>query len=94
MYEDLTRRYISEAHLIFYVVDATNPLKESHSDIVKWVLRDLNKLSSTIFVINKMDEVTSLTDQALFDEQAAIKKANLKGKLQRAADLPLRSVSS
>ncbi|EKR2566295.1 dynamin family protein [Escherichia coli] len=87
MYEDLTRRYISEAHLIFYVVDATNPLKESHSDIVKWVLRDLNKLSSTIFVINKMDEVTSLTDQALFDEQAAIKKANLKGKLQRAADL-------
>lgn len=62
MYEDLTKRYISEAHLIFYVVDATNPLKESHSDIVKWVLRDLNKLSSTIFVINKMDEVANLTN--------------------------------
>ncbi|MBN3231240.1 LeoA/HP0731 family dynamin-like GTPase [Pectobacterium brasiliense] len=87
MYEDLTKRYISEAHLIFYVVDATNPLKESHSDIVKWVLRDLNKLSSTIFVINKMDEVTNLTNQVLFDEQAAIKKENLKGKLQRAANL-------
>lgn len=55
MYEDVTKRYISEAHLIFYVVDATNPLKESHSAIAKWVLRDLNKLSSTIFVINKMD---------------------------------------
>ena len=51
MYEDLTKRYISEAHLIFYVVDATNPLKESHNDIAKWVLRDLNKLSSTIFTI-------------------------------------------
>ncbi|EMO4162474.1 LeoA/HP0731 family dynamin-like GTPase [Morganella morganii] len=87
MYEDLTKRYISEAHLIFYVVDATNPLKESHSDIVKWVLRDLNKLSSTIFVINKMDEVTNLTNPALFDEQAVIKKENLKGKLQRAANL-------
>lgn len=87
MYEDLTKRYISEAHLIFYVVDATNPLKESHSDIVKWVLRDLNKLSSTIFVINKMDEVTNLTNPVLFDEQAAIKKENLKGKLQRAANL-------
>ncbi|QGU11415.1 GTP-binding protein [Leclercia sp. J807] len=87
MYEDLTKRYISEAHLIFYVVDATNPLKESHSDIVKWVLRDLNKLASTIFVINKMDEVTNLTNQVLFDEQAAIKKENLKGKLQRAANL-------
>ncbi|WP_182057632.1 LeoA/HP0731 family dynamin-like GTPase [Pantoea sp. ME81] len=87
MYEDMTKRYISEAHMIFYVVDATNPLKESHSDIVKWVLRDLNKLSSTIFVINKMDEVTNLTNPALFEEQAEIKKENLKGKLQRAANL-------
>lgn len=87
MYEDLTKRYISEAHLILYVVDATNPLKESHRDIAKWVLRDLNKLSSTVFVINKMDEVTDLTEQALFDAQATIKKDNLKAKLQRAASL-------
>ncbi len=87
MYEDLTKRYISEAHLILYVVDATNPLKESHYDIVKWVLRDLNKLSSTIFVINKMDEVTDRPEQVLFDAQATIKKDNLKGKLQRAANL-------
>lgn len=87
MYQDLTKRYISEAHLILYVVDATNPLKESHNDIVKWVLRDLNKLSSTVFVINKMDEVTDLTEQALFDAQATIKKDNLKAKLQRAANL-------
>lgn len=87
MYEDLTKRYISEAHLILYVVDATNPLKESHNDIVKWVLRDLNKLSSTVFVINKMDEVTDITEQVLFDAQAMIKKDNLKAKLQRAANL-------
>ncbi|MDM8348326.1 dynamin family protein [Pseudomonas sp. sp1636] len=87
IYEDLTKRYISEAHLILYVVDATNPLKESHSAIAKWILRDLNKLSSTVFVINKMDEVTDLTEQALFDTQATIKKDNLKVKLQRAANL-------
>lgn len=87
MYEDVTKRYISEAHLIFYVVDATNPLKESHGEIAKWILRDLNKLSSTIFVINKMDEVTDLTEQVLFDQQATIKKDNLKSKLQRAANL-------
>lgn len=87
MYADLTKRYISEAHLILYVVDATNPLKESHNDIAKWVLRDLNKLSSTVFVINKMDEVTDLTEQVLFDAQATIKKDNLKAKLQRAANL-------
>ena len=87
MYEDVTQRYISEAHLILYVVDATNPLKESHSTIAKWILRDLDKLSSTVFVINKMDEVTDLTEEALFAEQAAIKKDNLKSKLQRAANL-------
>ncbi|MFZ7338025.1 LeoA/HP0731 family dynamin-like GTPase, partial [Comamonas jiangduensis] len=87
MYENLTKRYISEAHLILYVVDATNPLKESHNDIVKWVLRDLNKLSSTVFVINKMDEVTDLTEQVLFDAQATIKRDNLKAKLQRVANL-------
>ncbi|KUZ10974.1 GTP-binding protein [Burkholderia diffusa] len=87
MYEDLTRRYISEAHLILYVVDATNPLKESHGEIAKWVLRDLNKLASTVFVINKMDEVTDLTEHTLFTEQAAIKRDNLKSKLQRVAGL-------
>ncbi|KVM96908.1 LeoA/HP0731 family dynamin-like GTPase [Burkholderia diffusa] len=87
MYEDLTRRYISEAHLILYVVDATNPLKESHGEIAKWVLRDLNKLASTVFVINKMDEVTDLTEHTLFTEQAEIKRDNLKSKLQRVAGL-------
>jgi|GEM_PF-272428 len=87
MYEDVTRQYISEAHLILYVVDATNPLKDSHNEIVKWVLRDLNKLDSTVFVINKMDEVTDLTDPLLFDEQARIKTETLQGKLQRAISL-------
>ena len=87
MYSDLTKRYISEAHIVLYVVDATNPLKESHNDIVKWVLRDLNKLSSTIFVINKMDEVTDLTEQVMFDEQATIKKNTLSEKLIRAVNL-------
>lgn len=87
MYSDLTKKYISEAHIVLYVVDATNPLKESHNDIVKWVLRDLNKLSSTIFVINKMDEVTDLTEQIMFEEQANIKKKTLSEKLIRAANL-------
>lgn len=88
-YGDITKNYISEAHLIFYVVDATNPLKESHQDIVRWVLRDLNKLSSTIFVINKMDEVADLRDAEEFTEQSSIKKNNLLDKLQRFVDLTL-----
>ena len=94
MYSDLTKQYISEAHIVLYVVDATNPLKESHNDIVKWVLRDLNKLSSTIFVINKMDEVTDLTEQVMFDQQAEIKKNTLGEKLIRAANLSADEVSN
>lgn len=82
-YSDLTRKYISEAHLIFYVVDATNPLKESHKDTVQWILRDLNKLSSTVFIINKMDEVADLRDDEEFAHHVAIKKENLLGKLER-----------
>lgn len=86
-YGDITKKYLSEAHLIFYVVDATNPLKDSHKDVVKWILRDLNKLSSTIFVINKMDEVADLRDAEEFNSQAQIKRDNLLGKLRRFADL-------
>ncbi|MEJ2630301.1 MAG: dynamin family protein [Acidihalobacter sp.] len=93
MYEDITKRYISQAHLILYVVDATNPLRDSHGAIVRWLLRDLNKLTSTIFVINKMDAVTDLTESTLFAEQAAIKKQNLSSKLQRVAGLSAEEVS-
>lgn len=86
-YSDITRKYISEAHLIFYVVDAVNPLKESHKDTVQWILRDLNKLSSTVFVINKMDEVADLRDEEEFSHHAGIKKDNLLGKLDRFIQL-------
>jgi GTPase SAR1 family protein len=86
-YGDITKKYLSEAHLIFYVVDVTNPLKDSHKETVRWILRDLNKLSSTIFVINKMDEVADLRDADDFNNQAAIKKDNLRGKLQRFVEL-------
>lgn len=81
-YEDITRKYISEAHIILYVVNATNPLKESHAETLKWIMRDLNKLENTIFIINKMDEVADLTDQELFEQQAKIKKENLTGKIK------------
>jgi GTPase SAR1 family protein len=93
MYEDLTRQYISEAHLILYTLDATNPLKDSHNAIVNWILRDLNKLNSTVFVINKMDEVTDLSDPLLYDEQASIKTNTLKEKLQRVVVLSEEELS-
>ncbi len=74
LYSELTKEYISRAHIILFVLDATNPLKDSHYETVKWILKDLNKLKETIFVINKMDEVANLTDNEEFGEQEVIKK--------------------
>ena len=76
-----TKKYISEANLILYVVAAKNPIKESHKESIRWIMRDLNKLSSTIFVINRMDDVADVTDEEDFSRQANIKTENLHSKL-------------
>lgn len=78
---DITKKYISEANLILYVVAAKNPIKDSHKKCIRWILKDLNKLSSTVFVINRMDDVADLTDDEDFSLQAKIKTDNLRGKL-------------
>ncbi len=54
-HDELTRKYISEADLIIFTTDAVNPLKQSQHQTIKWILRDLDKLNQTIFVINKID---------------------------------------
>lgn len=78
---DKTKKYISEANMILYVVPAKNPIKESHKSCIRWILNDLNKLSSTIFVINRMDDVVDLTDEEEFELQRKIKTDNLRSKL-------------
>ena len=78
---DLTKKYISEANVILYVVSAKNPIKDSHKACVKWILKDLNKLATTIFVINKMDEVADLTDEEEFEMQKKVKIDTLRKKL-------------
>lgn len=78
---DLTKKYISEANVILYVVSAKNPIKDSHKACVKWILNDLNKLATTIFVINKMDEVADLTDEEEFEMQKKVKIDTLRKKL-------------
>ena len=78
---DITKKFISEANLILYVVTAKNPIKDSHKECIRWILKDLNKLSTTIFVINRMDDVADLTDEEDYGLQARIKTENLRGKL-------------
>lgn len=87
-FSDITKRYISEAHIIIYVCDAVNPLKDSHVPVIKWVLRDLKKLDSTIFVINKMDEAGyDMLDKEDYEYGSKIKKQNLISRLRTTMNL-------
>ena len=80
-YEDITKKYISEAHLVLCVLNSVNPLKNSHSEVFKWIFRDLNKLSSTIFVLNKFDDVCDIEDDDDYKELLEIKKESLVNQL-------------
>lgn len=87
-FSEITERYISEAHLIIYVCDAVTPLKDSHTEIIRKVLREYKKLDSTVFVINKMDEAGyNIRDEKSFDKGANIKKNSLISRLQKAIGL-------
>lgn len=85
---DITIKYISEAHVILYVCNAVNPLKDSHLPIIQRTLRDFKKLNSTIFVINRMDEtIYDLLDPESYAEGSRIKKNNLIERLQNGINL-------
>ncbi|HHX0878268.1 TPA: dynamin family protein, partial [Pseudomonas aeruginosa] len=36
-YKDITKKYVSEAHLVLYVMNSTNPIKESHKEDLTWL---------------------------------------------------------
>ena len=78
---DKTKKFISEANIILYVVTAKNPIKDSHKECIRWILKDLNKLSTTVFIINRMDDVADMTDDNDYNMHAKIKSENLRGKL-------------
>lgn len=80
-YEDITKKYISEAHLVLCILNSVNPLKNSHSEVFRWLFRDLNKLSSTIFVLNKFDDVCDIEDDDDYKELLEIKKESLVNQL-------------
>lgn len=82
-YSEITQRYISEANIVIYVCDAVTPLKDSHTEIIRRVLRDYGKLKSTIFVLNKMDEAgIDMLDSDDYERGAKIKKSALIKRLQ------------
>ncbi len=86
-FSEITERYISEAHIIIYVCNSVNTLKDSHKDIIKKVMRDYNKLNSTIFVINKMDDVADTNDEEDYEEMSEIKRKTFVDRLRQIIGL-------
>ncbi len=81
-YKDVTKKYISEAHLVLYVMNPSNPIKASHKSELQWLFRDLNLLSRTIFVISKFDEIADIEDDEEYKQQFSIVRNNVITGLQ------------
>ncbi|MCO4179291.1 50S ribosome-binding GTPase [Proteus terrae] len=81
-YKDLTKKHVSDAHLVLYVMNSTNPIKESHKEDMYWLFRTLNLLPRTIFVLSRFDEVADVEDEDDYQENLNIKQQNVIGRLQ------------
>lgn len=80
-YKDITKKYVSESHLILYALNPSNPIKDSHKDDLNWLFRTLNLLSRTIFVISRFDEEADIEDEEDYNKRFAIKKENIQNRL-------------
>lgn len=90
-FSSVTENYISEAHVILYIVAATNPLKDSHKETVAWLMNKLKKFDNTIFVINRMDDVCDYTDPDDFAAKEVHKKNFLVENVSRFCGLDVNS---
>ncbi|GAA7883565.1 50S ribosome-binding GTPase [Helicobacter pylori] len=80
-YKDITKKYVSEAHLILCALNPSNPIKESHKDDLNWLFRTLNLLSRTIFVISRFDEEADIEDEEDYNKRFETKKENIQNRL-------------
>ncbi|GAA7117199.1 hypothetical protein HpBGD34_06900 [Helicobacter pylori] len=86
-YKDITKKYVSEAHLILYTLNPSNPIKDSHKDDLNWLFRTLNLLSRTIFVISRFDEEADIEDEQDYNKRFEIKKENVQNRLNNLISL-------
>ena len=86
-YKDITKHYVSEAHLVLYVMNSTNSIKESHTDDLKWLFRSLNLLPRTVFVLSRFDEVADVADEDDYLEKFLVKKSSIAQRLDNVLSL-------
>lgn len=73
-YRDITEKYVSEAHLVLYVMNPENPIKASHKEELVWLFKDLGLLPRTIFVLGRFDEVADVEDEEDYKETYEVKR--------------------
>lgn len=93
-YKDITQKYVSEAHLVLYVMNSVNPIKESHKDDLNWLFRTLNLLPRTVFVLSKFDDVADVEDEQSYNNEFAIKKDNVVNRLRDLINLDDKEISN
>ena len=81
-YKETTKKYVSEAHLVLYVMNPTNPLKESHKDDLTWLFRTLDLLPRTVFVLSRFDEVADVEDEHDYQANLQVKRDNVVGRMR------------
>lgn len=86
-YKDITKKYVSEAHLVLYVMNPTNPIKESHQEDLTWLFRTLDLLPRSIFVLSRFDEVADVEDEEDYEHNLNIKRANVAKRLGEMINL-------
>lgn len=91
-YKDITKKYVSESHIILYVMNSKNPIKESHKEDLIWLFKELNLLDRTIFVLSRFDEVADVEDEREYQYHLKIKQDNVKGRLQEFLGLSQEQV--
>lgn len=88
-YKDITKTYVSEAHLVLYVMNSTNPIKESHAEDLQWLFRELGLLPRTVFVLSRFDEVADVADEEDFREKLEVKRHSIAQRLDQVLRLEL-----
>lgn len=86
-YKDITRKWVSEADVVLYVMNGPNPLKDSHRQELEWFLRELKLLPRTVFVLGRFDEVADMADEAEYASHLATKRENVTKRLGELINL-------
>jgi len=84
-FKEITRKKISEAHLVLYVMDSVNPIKESHiKEVLLWLFKEdeLNLLPRTVFVLSKFDNEADVQNEDDYKKRFEIKRQNVIERLR------------